>query len=118
MSYKFVEFDTTAFTAADAPTEDELSISGIFIGQTKTVAFILGNTGSSETTFSISTSGNNPTINDDVEYSIDNGATWSAAAEISGVQPNEITDRILVKYTPAEGEVLGVGSFLIRVDEE
>lgn len=117
MSFIFIEEDATEFTAADATEEDELSVSGIFIGQTKQVGFRLGNTSTSGVDLTITTSGVNTTVLDDVEYSTDNGTTWDTTVTVSGVKANAITDRILCRYTPATDEYLGVGSFLIRVDE-
>ena len=120
MSFNWIDGGFTGFTALDASpllADDDLEISGIFIGETEEINFRLGNTGASETTFDISVSGVNSTINDDVEFSIDNGLSWATSASISGVQPNDCTDLIRCRYTPAEGEITGVGSFLIRVDE-
>lgn len=118
MTYKFIEEDSIEFTALDATEVTELEVSGIFVNQEKKVAFRLGNTGTEEIKLTVTTSGVNTTINDEVEFSTDNGLTWATTVSISGVKPNEITDRIIAKYKPVEGDVLGVGSFLIRVDEE
>ena len=122
MSFKWVHEDYTGFTAADATgdntlEDDDLAISGIMVGDTKEVAFRLGNDNSTATTFAVSASGLNSTINDDVQFSVDNGLSWETTANVSGVQPNEVTDLIRCRYTPDEGETTGVGSFLIRVDE-
>lgn len=119
MSFNWIDNGDTGFTALGATTisDDDLEISGIFVGETEEVSFRLGNLGSSTTTFDISASGVNSTIIDDVEFSYDNGLSWDTTAHVSGVRPNECTDLIRCRYTPAEGEITGVGSFLIRVDE-
>lgn len=120
MSFKFIDEENTEFTAADASylTDDDLTMSGVFVNQEAQQAFMIGNTGSDLAIFNISTSGVNTTINDDVEYSIDNGNSWATTATVSGVEPNGVSERIRVRYTPAEDEYLGVGSFLIKVNEE
>lgn len=123
MSFKWIHEDYTGFTAVDATgdnilEDDDLEISGIMIGDTKEIHFRLGNTGTSEASFQISASGVNSTIVDDVEFSEDNGLSWLTPACVSGLAPNEVSDLIRCKYTPAEGEITGTGSFLIRVDEE
>ena len=117
MSFKFIEADATEYTAADATEEEELNVSGVFTQQDYYEAFRIGNTGSALADYDITTSGVNTTINDDVTYSIDEGENWETTATVSGVAPNEISERVRVKYTPDEGEYVGVGSFLIRVDE-
>lgn len=117
MSFKFIEELDIALSAGDATEEDELDMGGIFIGQTKQVAFKLGNTGASETIFTITASGQNPTIVDDVEFSSDQGGTWETSATVSGIAPNAVTERILCRYTPGEEEITASGTFLIRVDE-
>lgn len=120
MSFKFIDEDNTFLTAADADeiTDDDLTMSGVFINEEYHQAFVIGNTGSNEAVYNISTSGVNASINDDVEYSVDNGITWDTTATVSGVPPNGVSERIRIKYTPAEGEYLGVGSFLLKVNEE
>lgn len=119
MSFKFIDGDDTGYTAADSAslTDDDLTYSGIFVGDTEELYFRLGNTGTTDKIFDISASGVNSTIIDDVEFSLDNGQTWATTASISGVKPNAVTDLIKMRYTPADGEILGVGSFLLRVDE-
>lgn len=118
MSFKFIAGQGTGFAALDEDVLSELDLTGVFIGQKKRESFRLGNTGAVIIDFAISTSGVNPSIIDDVEYSIDGGSTFGTTVTISGVQPNEISQDIFVEYTPQEGDVLGAGSFLIRVDEE
>lgn len=118
MSFKFIAGEGTGFTALDEPVLSQLDLTGIFVGQKKRKSFRLGNTGAASTDFAISTSGLNSSINDDVQYSIDGGSIFATTATVSGIQPNEISQDIFVEYTPQEGDVLGEGSFLIRVDEE
>ena len=117
MSYKFISDEYTGFTSADADTLEELNVSGVFIGHEKRVGFRIGNTGTQVAEYTAFASGLNATIIDDVEFSSDNGTTFSTTATVSGIRPNEVSDRIVCKYTPAEGEYLGIGSFLIHVDE-
>ena len=119
MTFKFIDSSDLNYTAADATslTDDDLTYSGIFVGDTEELSFRLGNTGSSDTTFDVSASGVNATIIDDVSFSTDNGLSWETTSQVSGVKPNETTDLIKMRYTPASDEILGVGSFLLRVDE-
>ncbi len=118
MSFKFISGDSVGFTAGDEATLDEITISGVFIEQTKRVGFRIGNTGSELASYQITTSGINSAINDDVQYSADGGLTFADAVQVSGVQPNMISDLVFVEYTPQDGDVIGVGSFLIKVNEQ
>lgn len=114
---KFVPAESTALTTADAIELELLEVSGVFIDQKKEESFRIGNESITEAHYQITTSGLNTTINDDVEYSTDSGVTFETTATVSGIQPNQMSERIIVRYTPEQGELLGVGSFLIRVDE-
>lgn len=119
MSFKFINEDYTGFTAQDAGSvgDDELTCSGMFVEQEKILSFRLGNTGSSETNFAVTSSGVNADVLSDVSFSLD-GEDFTPSLTVSGIAPNHVTDIIKCKFAPDAGDVLGVGSFLIRVDEE
>lgn len=118
MSFKFVTDTDTALTALDAELVTEITTTGIFVGQEVRKTFKIGNLNATETDFAITTSGVNSSVNDDVDFSVDGGVTFQTTVTTSGIQPNEVSDPIIVRYTSQEGDVIGVGSFLIRVDEE
>lgn len=117
MSFKFIDENYTGFTAADADELEDFSISGIFIGQEKRGAFRIGNTGSQTTGYSISASGLNTDILDGVNFSTD-GTTFSPTIGTSGVQPNQVSDLVRFSFQLTQGDPIGPGTFLIRVDEE
>jgi hypothetical protein len=116
MSIKFIDSSDVHFTAGEASEVDSLDLGAMLVSDTKFSSFRIGNTGSGETDLQITVSGDNTSINDDVDFSLD-GITYSATVVVSGVQPNEVTDLIRVRYESQEGDVIGIGSFLIKVDE-
>lgn len=116
MTIKFVDKTDIHFTAGEATTVAGLDLGPVFSGDTKYSSFRIGNTGASAIDLSISVSGVNSSINNDVTFSLD-GESYSSTVNVSGVMPNEITDLIRVKYASQEGDVVGEGTFLIRVDE-
>ena len=118
MSYKFIVGTENQLTAAGLDAITSLEISGIFPTQTEEFSFRIANTGSAEAHFNITSSGVNSSVLTDVTFSDDNGLTFETTAQVSGVQPNAVSERVVGRYTPSAGSVLGVGSFLVRVDEE
>ena len=118
MSFKFIEEGSTEFTAVEGTEEQELTISGVFIDQDYTVGFRLGNLDATVSSYQVTASGINASIVDDVTFSVDNGINFETAVQVSGVQPNMISDRVVVKYRAQDEDVLGVGSFLIKVNEQ
>ncbi len=118
MSFKFVPDTDTSLTALDASTVDRLSISGMFVGDEKRVQFRIGNLNASDTDFKTSATGNNSSIIDDVDFSVDQGATFTTTATASGIRPNQVSDPIIARYRSQPGDVVGIGSYLITIDEE
>jgi hypothetical protein len=114
--FAFVDVENTQIRAKEASTVTGINLNGIFTAE-YTKQFSLGNTGTEEENYIISSSGVNASVLDDVTYSTDN-VTFTSTLVVSGVQPNEISKIITVKYKPVEGDVHGFGSFMIRVDEE
>lgn len=107
----------TEYLASEVTTVTGLELSPAFIDQTVQDSFRLGNTGSSTSNYSISASGLNSNVTDDVEFSVDL-INWYETITISGIQPNQMTDKCYYRFTPDEDNYEGEGSFLIRVDEE
>lgn len=116
MSFKFIANTNTTLTAADADTLTSIDMGAALKGQTKKSSFQLGNTGSSDTTFTCVVSGVESGIRSNVAYSLD-GNTWSSSVAISGVAANDITNLIHVKYTPDADDFTSSGAFLINVVE-
>lgn len=118
MSFNFIESDYTGFTAGDGDVLPEISISGMFVGQTATRRFILGNTSEVRCNFTVSGQSVNTELLPYVYFSVDNGLTYEQEVTLAGIEPNNITQSIILRFNPPEGSKLGVGTFLIDVNQE
>jgi hypothetical protein len=118
MSFRFVDPEYTGLTALEATELEEITFSGMFVGQEKKRNFRLGNLGDETTDFHVTASGLNSTIIDDVDFSINNGLSFETTVTVSGIKPNDVSDNLIVRYQSQPGDVVGLATFLIRVDEE
>lgn len=116
MAFRFIDIESTDFTALDANEIDELPCSGIFMGSSKELSFRLGNLGSDPTDFHVSAESANDVL-DFVTFSKDEGATWESDLYVSGIEPNGITQALKVRFSPTSDALVGVGSFVIDVEE-
>lgn len=117
MSFKFISQDYTGFTAKDAPTKDDFDVSGVFIDSYKDIEFIIGNVDDVSHDYSILATGVNTEILDNITFSVDRKETFSTIATCSGIQANSVGPVVTCRFEPQFGDYLGVGTFLIRVDE-
>ena len=117
MSFKFISSSETGDTAAEADTLPSGDLGSQLVGQSKTGSFAIGNTGTTESIYTVTVSGINTAVNNDVELSLDT-FEWETSVIVSGVHANRISDAVFYKYTPSADTPSSNGSFLLRIDED
>jgi hypothetical protein len=117
MTFKLVDPDYNGMDALGGDAITDFDFGPILWLQEIITPFRIGNLNATETDFYITTSGVNSTIITEVDYSLDNKATWGSSMTVSGVQPNSITQNLYCRYTNPSDAATCSGSFLIHIEE-
>jgi len=115
--FKFIASTDISPSARDASTLTELDYGGLLYNQIKKLIFRIGNTSDNTSDFIINSYANETQVTSAVQFSYDN-ITYTDSITIEGILPNDITEVIYVKFDVNNLDVLGVGTFLISVEQQ
>lgn len=115
MAFKLTE-DMSAQYASEASEATSLDMGAVFVGQEKILKFRIANTGSSQADFTVTITGTNTNITDDVTLSTD-GDTYAASVDVDGVAANHVSDIVYCKIKPDASDPTAAGTFMIKVTE-
>ena len=115
--FKFIASSDTSPSARDASTLTGLDYGGLLYNQIKKLIFRIGNTSTTPSDFIITSYANETQVTSAVQFSYDN-ITYTDSLTIEGILPNDITEVIYVKFDVNNLDVLGIGTFLVSVEQQ
>lgn len=117
MSWKLIDPSYTGRDAAGGTQLSSFDLDYVFHGQVREKAFRIGNTGSAQASFAFTASGVNTDLTAAVTFSTDQRGTYATSANVTGLDPNAISDTIWMKFTTPADAFTVSGTYLVRIDE-
>lgn len=112
----FISKSDTSLSAADAEEISNINFGGLLFNQIKKEIFKIGNVSDYISRFELFAYSADQDVSSAVSLSKDN-ITYSSTIVFEEILPNQITDNIYIKFDVNQLEELGIGTFLIRVEQ-
>jgi hypothetical protein len=114
--FNFISKSDNSLSAADAEEIANINFGGLLFNQIKKEMFKIGNLSDYISRFEIFAYSADQDVSSAVSLSKDN-ITYSSSIVFEEILPNQITDNIYIKFDVNELQELGIGTFLIRVEQ-
>lgn len=116
VEFAFISKSDISLSAADAEQIENINFGGLLFNQVKKEMFKIGNLSDSTCRFEIFAYSADQDVSLAVSLSKDD-VTYSDTIVFDEIEANEITDNIYIKFDVNELEELGIGTFLINVEQ-
>jgi len=114
--FNFISKSDNSLSATDAEEIANINFGGLLFNQIKKEMFKIGNLSDYISRFEIFAYSADQDVSSAVSLSKDN-ITYSSSIVFEEILPNQITDNIYIKFDVNELQELGIGTFLIRVEQ-